>query len=100
MEHEDIPKGEAEALVRERDKVRAAFVRSWYGANADEAGLFDLVIDTSKVPADVAVGWLVEMARVLDARKTDHGRTTLGIQVDPALASIVSRKLNCEATHR
>lgn len=100
MEHEDITKGEAEALVRERDKVRSAFVRSWYGVSADETSLFDLVIDTSKIPAETAVGWLVEMARLLDAITGDRGRTTAGIQIDPTLASTVSRKLNCEAAHR
>jgi cytidylate kinase len=100
MEQENIPKGEAEALVRERDQARSAFVTSWYGARVDEANLFDLVIDTGKVPPDSAVGWLVEMARILETREAGPGRTTEGIQIDPALASLISRQLGCDASHR
>lgn len=100
MEHENIPKGEAEALVRQRDQARSAFVTSWYGARVDETSLFDLVIDTGKVPLDSAVDWLVEMAPILEARKDGHGRTAGGIQVDPALASTVSQKLGCETAHK
>jgi cytidylate kinase len=100
MQHENITKGEAEVMVRERDKVRATFVRSWYGVSAYETSSFDLVIDTGKVPSDMAVGWLVEMARLLETGRTGHERTTSGIQIDPTLASTVSRMLNCEGSHR
>lgn len=100
MEHEGIPKGEAEALVRQRDQIRKTFVSSWYGARVDETSSFDLVIDTGKVPPDTAVGWLVEMARLLDARKNGAGRTTSGLEVDPELAALVSRQLGCKIGHR
>jgi cytidylate kinase len=41
--------------VRESDKVRSAFIQSWYGIRWDQTDAFDLVIDTSKVQPDVAV---------------------------------------------
>jgi len=100
MEKENITRGEAEALVRERDELRAAFVRSWYGVRVDETSLFDLVIDACKVPSEVAIRWLVEMARLIDARTHDDGRIAASISVDPDLASTVSKHLQCKATHR
>jgi len=101
MERRGIERGEAEALVRERDEVRAAFVRSWYGAKVDDTCLFDLVIDTSKVPSDMAVRWLVEEARLLENRKKSASeRTTESIEVDPALVSWVNKQIGCELTHR
>jgi cytidylate kinase len=100
MERQNITRGEAEVLVRERDEVRAAFVQSWYGVRVDETGLFDLVIDTSKVPPEMAIRWLVELAQLLDTRKGGEGRTTDTIQIDPALASTISAQLKCEVAHR
>ena len=101
MKNRGIERGEAEALVRDRDEVRAEFVRSWYGAKADDTSLFDLVIDTSKIPSEMAVRWMVEAARRLEKRKRSADeRTTESIQVDPALMSAVTRQIGCEQKHR
>ncbi len=99
MEQQGLEQGQAEALVRERDEVRASFVKSWYGARLDDARLFDLVIDTAKVPLDTAVEWLVEMARTLERQKVEGGRTAGSLQVDPNLAATVSRILGCPGGH-
>jgi cytidylate kinase len=99
MEQQNITEGQAQELVRERDELRAAFVRSWYGVRVDATNLFDLVIDTAKIPLDTAVGWLVESARLLESRKGGAGRTSAGIKVDPALNAIVSKYLKCEVDH-
>jgi len=100
MEQQNTTRDEAEVLVRERDEVRAAFVQSWYGVRVDKTSLFDLVIDTGKVPPEMATRWLVELAQRLDMRKGDDERTTDTISVDPVLASAVSKQLECEAAHR
>lgn len=99
MEQQDLTLGQAQELVRERDEVRAAFVRSWYGVRMDSTRSFDLVVDTDKVPLDSAVGWLVEMARILEAKKGPDARTTSSISVDPALTAIVNKYLGCEVDH-
>lgn len=99
MEQEGLTQGEAETLVRDRDEVRASFVQSWYGARLDDARLFDLVIDTGKVPLDRAVAWLVEMARVLETQKGGPGRTTQSLEVDPALLATVASQLGCQTNH-
>lgn len=99
MEQQNVSESEAQKLVRERDQVRAAFVRSWYGVRLDEIGLFDLVIDTGKIPLDMAVDWLVAAARVLEARSDGGGQTTKNIDVNPHMAELVSKYLKCEVDH-
>ncbi len=99
MDNENITEGEAQKVVRERDQVRAAFVRSWYGVRVDETSLFDLVIDTGKIPPDMAVDWLVQSARLLEARKDGGGPTAKDIQVNPRMSELVAKYLKCQVDH-
>jgi cytidylate kinase len=98
MEQENLSEGEAQKLVRDRDQLRASFVRSWYGVRVNDANLFDLVIDTGKVPLDMAVNWLVESARLLEERR-GTGQTAKKMQVDSDMSGLVSKYLNCEVDH-
>jgi len=91
---------QAEAMVKEGDKIRSAFVETFYGARWDAAGAFDVVIDTDKVPAAMAAAWLVDAARALQQREMSHGRTTRSIEPDSVLAAAVSAELKCEADHK
>jgi cytidylate kinase len=84
----------AEALVRESDKVRSAFIQSWYGVRWDQADAFDLVIDTSKVLPDVAVKWIIEAQQGLKDLRISFKPTTHTIQVDRILAGAISDVLN------
>ena len=100
MEQQNITEPErAEAFVTENDRVRIAFVESWYGVRWDTASPFDLVIDTGKVPPELATTWLVEANRVAKERKGGDERTTGTIQVDPILASAVSDEFKCHVAH-
>jgi cytidylate kinase len=89
----------AEAVVKESDKVRSAFVESWYGVRWDTAGSFDLVIDTGKVPPDMAAAWLVEALKSLSQRQIGDQRTARQIQVDYVLDTVVSDVLECQVAH-
>ena len=89
----------AEALVRESDKVRASFIQSWYGVRWDDAAAFDLVIDTIKVPPDMAVKWIVEAHQGLKDLHISFKPTTKVIQVDRVLAGAVADALNQLAVH-
>ena len=61
MENEDFADVKSvEAFLKETEAVRASFVKDCYGVTLNDAGLFDLVIGTDKVPAAMAVRWLVE----------------------------------------
>lgn len=103
MEKEGIEDaGRAEALLKEWDRERDAFVRafydiSWYYATA--ASAFDLVINTGKVLPDVAVTWIIQAHAELKEKKTAEKLTTGTIEVDTALANTVSDVLGCHITH-
>ncbi len=84
----------AEALVKENDKVRTAFINSWYEVGWDTAGAFDLVINTSKIPPDMAVRWLVEALSALKAKPAGDQPTTNTIEVDSVLANVISEMLD------
>ncbi len=103
MEKEKIRESDkAEALLKEWDRMRDTFVKSFYDIrweDAATASAFDLVIDTGKVPPDLAVTWLVETLKVLKKRKTDDQPTTNAIEIDTALANTVSNVLGCQIIH-
>lgn len=83
----------AESLIKESDRVRAGFIEWFYGSRWDACNMFNLIIDTSKVPANLAVKWLIEAAKVLPDKKAPNLYTTDAIAVDPILTSIVARVL-------
>jgi hypothetical protein len=60
---------------------------------------FDMVINTGKVPPDMATAWVVKALRDLKKRKKDAELTTKTIKVDPELAGTVSQVLGCYDTH-
>jgi cytidylate kinase len=92
----------AEAFLREKDRMRDTFVKSFYDIrweDAATASAFDLVIDTGKVPPDLAATWLIEALKALKERKADDQPTTNSIDINTALASTVSEVLGCQITH-
>ena len=102
MEKEKITElHEAEVFLREGDRARDAFVESFYNIRwVDVApNAFDLVIDTGKVPPDMATAWVVEALRGLKKGKKDAELTTKTIKVDPELAGTISGVLGCYNTH-
>lgn len=100
MQRRKITRDEAEAIVRHGDEVRSTFVKSFYNIQWDVCNTFDLLIDTSKIPVDMAIKWLVEAARELEGKRRDKEPTTASIQVDPILAAAVSKTLKCDTLHR
>ncbi len=100
MQRRKITRDEAEAIVRHGDEVRSTFVKSFYNIQWDVCNTFDLLIDTSKIPVDMAIKWLVEAARELEGKGRDKEPTTASIQVDPILAAAVSKTLKCDTLHR
>lgn len=82
----------AEFLVQVRDRARAEFVEMAYHLSWDTARAFDLVIDTSKVPPEKAVAWVVELVKALPARYASDIPTTQQLEVDPVLAEFLSTR--------
>lgn len=94
VEREDIKNlDQARTIVIESDRVRSAFVESFYGLRWDEASAFDLVIDTGKVSRDMAITWLVEAYRALKKSQSGREPATNTIEVDPILAKAVATAL-------
>ncbi|HOU15759.1 MAG TPA: cytidylate kinase-like family protein [Anaerolineae bacterium] len=100
MQREQVTRDEAEAIVKHGDEVRATFVKSFYNIQWDACTTFDLLIDTSKIPPDMAINWLVDAARALETKGHDREPSTAAIQVDPILAAAVSKALKCNVIHR
>jgi cytidylate kinase len=99
MEKHDIKELEtAEALVRESDRIRSSFTQSWYGMRWDSAGAFDLVIDTSKVPIELAVTWIIEGLNAMMVRQGNANPVATAFQIDPVLAQTVSETLETKPT--
>lgn len=89
---------QAEALVREQDKVRAGFVEEFYAVAWDTSSLFDLVINTDKIAPEMAVHWIVEATQALTAGLA-VGPTTGTITVDSVLAAALAKALACAGPH-
>jgi cytidylate kinase len=90
---------QAEAIIKEADRVRATFIESYYGVHWDTASAFDLVIDTGKVAPDLAVTWLADAVKALPAQPAGETRVTHTLEEDSILASVVSKVLKCQAAH-
>jgi cytidylate kinase len=90
---------QAAAVVKERDKVRTAFVENFYGVPWDAIHAFDLVIDTGKISPDLAMPWVVDAAKALVRSPTAGKPTTRSIEVDSVLEKVVAEALDCKATH-
>jgi cytidylate kinase len=90
---------EAEALVKESDRVRVAFVEEFYRVPWEAMLAFDLVLNTAKISHDLAAAFITQAAGAL-AAKAHRGRPrTSTIPVDPVLAQAVSDQLKCEIDH-
>ena len=99
MAQQGVTTEQAEALVKEADKVRSAFVESFYKVQWDTASAFDLMLDTSKVSPEMAATWVVQAATALNERPENGRQTCASIEVDSILAGAVSDALRCKAAH-
>lgn len=86
---------QAEALVREQDKARAAFVEEFYNVPWDTSSHFDLVINTGKIAPELATQWVIDATRALMAGPLAEGPTAGSFTVDSVLAAAVADRLAC-----
>ncbi len=89
----------AEALVQESDRVRSTFLQSWYGVRWDTAEMFHLVLDTSKVPCDLAVRWILDVHEIMDEMKAEGQPSIEAVNVDELRARAVADTLECAIVH-
>lgn len=89
---------EATALVKDKDRIRTAFVESFYGAVWQSPQAFDIVINTAVVPIDMAAAWVVDAAKLRGGKHGDKP-TSKRIDVDPVMMLSVSERLKCATEH-
>lgn len=90
---------QAQAAVIENDRVRAAFIDTFYGVRWDSTNRFDLVIDTGKVAPDLAADWLIAAMKALPDKLTGLEPTTRTLEADSVLAVAIATTLKCETAH-
>ena len=100
MAQHKIPFEQAEAIVKEKDKVRVAFIEEFYGVPWEAIRAFDLVINTEKISPDLAATWVVDAAKAIIVSPISEKLTSSSIEVDPILANTVSDELGCKTAHR
>ncbi len=79
----------AEKRVTESDKARDMFIQGYYGADFNAARQFNLVLDSSVIPMETAVAWIIEANRLLANHSFEGAKTTQEIVVDPVLANAI-----------
>lgn len=84
---------EATAFVEEKDALVADFARTSYGLPPDDIALFDLIVDTDKVPPDTVVRCLIEAIKALESNGKE-GPSAAALRVDPVIAHAVTRELD------
>src|SRR5512135_3263 len=90
----------AEARGKESDLVRSTFLQSWYGVRWDTAGMFDLVLDTSKVPCDLAVRWILDAHEMMSEVPPEEDQPAIAtLAVDALLARVIADTLECAIMH-
>jgi cytidylate kinase len=58
-----IDRAQAVKMLKQSDKERAQYVKHFFLADSSDPGLYDLVINTSKIPPDVAANLIVQAVR-------------------------------------
>jgi cytidylate kinase len=91
---------QAEAAVKERDRVRTAFVEEFYQVPWGAIQAFDLVVNTDKISPDLATTWVIDAAKAFVTGPAGDKPTTGSIEVDAVLAGAVSEELSCKQAHR
>ncbi len=95
MEQQGLTFEQAESEVKKNDKTRVAFVEEFYKVPWDSIHAFDLVINTGKIPPELAANWLIDMVTDPMPSLEIDKPTTASIVVDRILADTVSDVLMC-----
>jgi len=90
---------QAAVVVKERDRVRTAFVERFYGVPWGATQAFDLVINTGEISPELAITWVVSAVQALALSPATGRPTTRSIEVNSVLAKAVSETLHCKVAH-
>jgi cytidylate kinase len=93
MKEKIVAPNEVKHIVNEEDKKRANILNLFYGIQWDRTSVFDMVINTGKVPPDLAARVIVETVKGLEDRKKYEEPSTRTLTIDPTLSRVVSEVL-------
>lgn len=79
----------AEKIVLEEDQRRREFVEAIHDGKWDDASCFDLIIDSSKVPLEMAVEWIEQAASWMDRAGKKAHLTHEGEPADPVVLQAI-----------
>ena len=99
MAQQQMTAEQAAASVKDGDDAWRSFVQEFYGVPWDAIQAFDLVINTGKIPPNLAMTWVIDAANVLALSPATGKPTTSSIEVDSVLAQAVSDRLSCQTAH-
>lgn len=99
MAQEGLSFEQAETLVKENDKVRLAFVEEFYKVPWGAIHAFDLVINTGKIPPEVATDMIIQAVKTFETNLETEKPLLASIQVDRILAETVAEVLKCQTLH-
>lgn len=97
MEKQNLSFEQAEAVVKEKDRVRLAFVEEFYKVPWGSMKAFDLVVSTDKISPEMAATWVVQAMQTY--LPEDVRTLTASIKVDRIMADAVSGALACQKIH-
>lgn len=100
MTQQGLSLEEAESAVKQSDKVRVAFVEEFYKVPWGSIHAFDMVINTGKIPSELAVSWIISAVKAPMTSLEIEKPTTASIVVDRILAEAVSEELKCTQSHK
>ena len=100
MEQQKITSEEAELIVKNKDKVRLAFVEEFYEVPWGSVQAFDLIVNTGKISPYLATTWVVDAAKAGVTSLEADDPTTASIVVDRILEDAVSDVLGCKKGHQ
>lgn len=85
----------AETMVKESDHIRHHFLTTAYGAKWNLPASFDMVLDTGKISASMAVDWLVEAISQLEKTRSALPYAS-HLEIDPVLKGTIAEILDVE----
>jgi cytidylate kinase len=95
MKRESITdQNKAENIVKSNDHIRKTFVEAFFHDHPDRASAFNIVIDTSKIPFDKSVNWIVEAANLMETKRVPNWEFTGDLKVDSILMGEISKVLD------
>ena len=100
MERQKITSEEADLIVKNKDKVRLAFVEEFYKVPWGSIQAFDLIVNTGKISPDLATTWVIEGVKAFRRGRKTEQPTTASLVVDRILAESVSDELKCKKGHK